>query len=189
MKKTIAILLILVIGMVGVFAAPPYSVSRTVYLETEIQPINQMIVTADDDLDWDGYDDDSAVSAFGTVDTAYTALSDEDNFGEDGTIAFLNARSNNRGGFTITMTATPLKSTVDGVGTEYIDFIVKCGAAVVQTTDDSVVVDVGTVATLTYDGSEMPILKEAITVNLKEELAQAAEGTYTGSIIFSYTAS
>ncbi len=181
--------MVLVIGMVGVFAAPPYSASRTVYLETEIQPINQMIVTDGDNLDWDEYDDDSAVSAFGTVDTAYTDLSDEDNFKKDGIIAYLNARSNNRGGFTITMTATPLKSTVDNVGTEYIDFIVKCGNAVVETTNDSVDVQVGTVDTLTYDGSVMPILTEAITVNLKEELAQAAEGTYTGSIIFSYTAS
>jgi len=186
-KKTIAILLILVIGVVGVFAAPPYTQSKTVYLETEIQAINEMIVTADGELDWDDYS--TTTSAYGTTETAYGALSDSSNYNKDGTIAYLHARSNNRGGFAVTMTATPLKSTVDGVGTEYIDFIVKCGEAIVETTNDAVAVTAGTVKTLTYGGSQMPILEEEITVNLKEKLAEAAEGTYTGSIIFSYTAS
>jgi len=186
MKKTIAILLVLVIGMVGVWAEAATD-SKVLNLSTTITAINQMIVTADDtDVVWADFG--TLTSAYNTTGTAYTGLSDEENYNQDGIIAYIQARSNNRGGFKIDMTASPLTSTV-GSDTEYIDFVAKCGAAQVTTLDGVVTVDTATIATITYDGSEMEILKEAITVNLTEELAQAADGTYTGSITFSYTAS
>lgn len=146
-----------------------------------------MIVTAaDTDVNWAQFG--SLTSAYNTAANAYTALSDTDNYGKDGVIAYLQARSNNRGGFSIDMTASPLTSIVDS-DTQYIDFVAKCGAAIVTTVDGEVTVNEATIATITYNGSEMEILKEAITVNLTEKLAQAADGTYTGSITFSYTAS
>lgn len=146
-----------------------------------------MIVTADgNDVVWADFG--TLTSAYNSTGTAYSGLSDTANYGQDGIIAYIQARSNNRGGFKIDMTASPLTSTV-GTATEYIDFIAKCGDAEVTTLDGAVTVNTATIATITYDGSEMEILKEAITVNLTEELAEAADGTYTGSITFSYTAS
>lgn len=186
MKKTIAILLILVIGMVGVFAAPLYTDSKTVYLETSVLQINQMVVTSSSaDFVWSDFG--TTTSAHSTTATAYEGLSDGSNYNKDGVIATLHARSNNRNGFTVTMNVTPLVSTV-GEASQYIDFVAKCGDAVVKTEGATVIQTEATVGTLMYGGSVMPILKSDISVNLSEKLAEAAEGTYTGSIIFSYSA-
>ncbi|MFA6907151.1 MAG: hypothetical protein WCQ62_13055, partial [Sphaerochaeta sp.] len=46
MKKTIAILLVLVIGMVGVFAA-----DAILSLSTTIPVVDQIVITQDDDFD------------------------------------------------------------------------------------------------------------------------------------------
>lgn len=190
MKKTIAILLILVIGMVGVFAGddpdPVSSSEKTVYLETEVLAINQMIVTATSAIPtWaTAFDEDSAFS-----DNAlpYKGLTDSDNYGKDGTIAYLHARSNDRAGFSVSMDVTPLVSVTDE-GTEYINFLAKCGTAVIWTSNATVNTEFATVGSKLYEGSVMPVISEAITINLSEELAEAAAGTYTGSIIFTYKA-
>ena len=186
MKKTIAILLVLVIAGVGLFAAAN-TFDSILNIGTVIAPINQMAVTAaNTPYVWTTPLDGENFTAFPS-ESAYSGLTDIDHYNKDGVVAYLQARSNNRNGFKIDMNATALASTVGSV-TEYIDYIAKCGDAVVTTVAGATTVNSGTVGTILYANEVAYLDVTEITVNLTEKLEDAAEGTYTGTITFTYTA-
>jgi len=101
MKKTIAILLVLVIGMVGVWAAN--DATADMKLTTEIAEIFKIFVTASDtaltEAEWLTYTQQDVTK---DVDSTYT--------NQFKSVANVQARSNNSDGFTINVKASSLYS-------------------------------------------------------------------------------
>ena len=100
MKKTIAILLVLVIGMAGVFAAN--NSEADMKITTEISEFFKIFVTETNTAiaDWDTYTQTVITKA---VDTTYTT--------DFGSVAYVQARSNNVEGYNIKVKASSLYST------------------------------------------------------------------------------
>ena len=187
MKKTIAILLVLVLAGAGLFAAVT-SGSADLHLSVTIAPINQMAITkTDTPHTWalpEAPEDDFS-SAY-DIDNAYGLTDANETLS---TIAYLQARSNNRNGFSIGMSATPLKAT-QGSDIQYIDYTVECGGVAIATVD-GVVTATGTVVDkIEYENDGIAFLPiTAIDLQLTETIENAADGEYSASITFSYTAS
>ena len=189
MKKTIAILLVLVIAGVGLFAAIVTDTTADLYLSVTIAPINQMAITKTNTPHiWatPGTPATDFSSIYGTTATAYGLSSTNET---EMAIAYLQARSNNRNGFSIGMTATPLMST-QGEDIQYIDYTVKCGDVAITTLEGAVTV-VGTiVGAISYVNAGIGVLPiKPIELKLTETLSNAADGEYSASITFTYTAS
>lgn len=199
MKKTIAILLVLVIGMVGVWAA--YSDTETVLLTTTVNPINQMAVvpkeTALSSYSWPtavGGGFEGSSSSYNTTETAIavdTVTGIESAFVR---IAKLFARSNNRGGVNITVDATSLvdsASTSINVDSKHIDYSLKVGKAnevspaAINFVDGEKKITSANVGSLTY-ADAVDVDEWGIDVKLDELLANAAAGTYNATITFTF---
>jgi hypothetical protein len=101
-----------------------------------------------------------------------------------GTIAWLSILTNKRTGFTVTLSATPLKSSTNSSNTYTIDYKVTCGTASVYTN--------GTAGTPTITVSSITGLSAfsyAVSADLDDAQYDAAlEDTYTGTVTFTYTA-
>lgn len=201
MKKTIAILLVLVIGMVGVFAA-----DADILLTTTIAPINQMAIVAKGTVlanyAWpEGSTDTPATtvgtsSIYGTTETALVlSAALEDSFVR---IAELFARSNNRGGVSISFTSTSLTDSAAAVSaspdSKNIDYsfqIVDTSSAVVASVKYVNGAVSGTadynIGTLAYN-DEVDVKEWGVELKLDEELENAAAGTYNSTITVTFTA-
>ncbi len=187
MKKTIAILLILVIGMVGVFAADTSKVTLT----TTIFSINEMVITAPTATaaGWTEYADlSAAVSSFTDYDGSVTV----DAFDSTDTqpVGKLWTRSNNRVGYTVTIKADPLKPTgVDNPNTEQIDYVVSGG--------ELPEVGYSTATPPTADADKIYLSQDAtaglheksavIYVKFNSSSAGVSADTYEGDITFTFT--
>lgn len=191
MKKTIAILLVLVIGMVGVFAA--YSDTETVLLTTTVDPINQMAVVAIDEVlssySWPTATLEGSSSIYNTTESALavdTVTGIESAFVR---IAKLFARSNNRGGVNITVDATSLvdsASTSTNLDSKHIDYSLKVGSsAAINFINGTKTTTSANVGSLTYVDS-VAVDEWGIDVKLDESLAAAAAGTYNATITFTF---
>ncbi len=173
MKKTIAILLILVIGMVGVFADDPVSgVDTTVIkLTTTVDEYTRMAIT------------NSETASFDDLIEATSVYSDDAYDFSAATIHF-HAETNRRVGATITMQAQPLTSTENDIET-YLDYKITIGDAESYTSggeaDDAV-----TVVVLKYDHiNRKPVsYSKPVSIVITDTLANAAAGTYEGQIAF-----
>ena len=183
MKKTIAILLVLVVGTVSVFADN----STKLKLTTEVEPINKMVILNLDfegTIDWDDYDN-GAYSVYN--EDAYGDITDATHYEQAGKIATLHARSNSRSGFSITMKASPLASTVgegDDAISEYINYTVTVDGESSSSVDGADG-DTATIATLGYDDL-LITHSDDIYLKLDEKLSDAASGIYNGYITFTY---
>ena len=115
MKKTIAILLILVIGMVGVFAADERT-EATVKLETAIAEIVAVGVTEYEAAENAGLSIDSFAS-YGKFEddtkdsVTFDTITDMNDFVEGQNVAFLHAFSNSTTGATITVSGSEFEAT------------------------------------------------------------------------------
>lgn len=193
MKKTIAILLILVIGMVGVFAANEAEVN----LITTVFEFSEMKITEvmPESLTWTAFPNSAVVGAF----TTYTGTENANRKSIDPyttalqSVGFLHTRTNRRGGYNIKVSATVLSST-EAVG----------GANVVQTIGyDVYALDAGdasaTPAKIYTAGAATAEIfvseglstgMRAKSTEIRVELATTGDnlssGTYTGDITFEY---
>jgi len=191
MKKTIAILLVLVIGMVGVFAA-----TADLLLVSKVFEVNQMaIVQASSAAPWTSFTNDALVDSASTYTVAsptevrqtvdpYTTAAQH--------VADLHTRTNNRQGFTVSIVATQLISseTVGSVTSdEKINYEIynDNGSTKIYTTADTAptaatfMSDAGTTKGLRVDSK--PIYVKLLTTG-----AALNAGTYEGDITFTYTA-
>lgn len=178
MKKTITILLILILAGTGLFAA----VADNFTVTTDVSPIDLMTV--------------STVEFTGTTKTLFEGLTAYTNFAVNNTNAgtrtgtgWLSTLSNNRKGYVVTMAATAMTSTVSSVDA-YIDYIVEAGTAKLTTHGSgtttaeatNVVVTVPSLTALAPTSTEI-----FVTVN-KDAFDAAVAGSYTGTVTFTYTA-
>ncbi len=189
MKKTIAILLILVIGMVGVFAATPADAKLDFKTTVSSQSVIKITNTAAYDFT------DFVYATFNSLaDTVEsTVIITESNFGDTVTLGYLNYWSNETTGLSTTVTATILKDrTEDTTNTSKIGYVVSLDTDEIVTvlnTAESATAASPTVLitsnTATSTSGSKPI---NVKVNANDYRLALASTAYTATITFNYTA-
>ena len=193
MKKTIAILLVLVIGMVGVFAA---TATADLTLNTTVFPNDEIKLTpySVDTYEFGTLGGTTGQDTDSTNDLAVD-LSVWDNSSTETAqnVAYVHARSNRAGGFKVTATATALKMT-EGTGETavnyYIGYKINAGSAsgIVVAASDATK-DVGTVMTVaTPSGSGYSQDKAAISIIPAGKSIDHKQGAYSATVIFTVAA-
>ncbi len=196
MKKTIAILLILVIGMVGVFAA-----TATVDVTTEISALNEIGITSiavtdatKTYADFQSFLSTNAIESPVSVNTFTAATAT--------TIGHLTFFTNSTSGFTTSFVADVLKDSdtsnpVDStIG--YTVIVGRSRDAQGETTEAGITQDAGITTSsddltlVNSSATDSSIGSRSIEVYLDESDFNSAaipEGDYVGTITFTYTAS
>jgi hypothetical protein len=186
MKKNLIALLIVALVAVGLFATPANPSNATFDVTTEISPINEMKLTTSalsspypiSLTGVDGFASDVTISSTGST-TAFTA--------------YISALSNNKKGFTVKMSATPMVSTTDSTNTYEIDYTVAAtlgsGESAVTksyaTNGSATSVDVfdqGAITTLTGLSAKLSVAVDSAS------FAAAIEDDYKGTVTFTYVA-
>ena len=175
MKKFTTLLIILTLVTVGIFAVDNASFDIT----TTVAGINAMKITA---AKFTGTTEAALTSADGVV-TPYsvTAAGEQSNFS-----GWLSTISNNRKGYKVTMSATAMTSAT-GQSTSYINYTVAAGGKSITTNGATAVpavtvVDKTSLTALTADSTQITLSVDSTTFNA------AVEGSYTGTVTFTYTA-
>jgi hypothetical protein len=180
MRKNPIILLLLTIAFIlPITAADPPSAAFNV--SASISAINDMKIT-NSEVDEDTFGN-SGNTFSGSV--AIVGSGPGQNMDNDGYVdftAYISALSNNRGGYTIQMSATPLSSTI-GSYTATINYTVSVDGVSYNTKNSTNPVDVITVESL----SELSVESLPISVMVhRSEFDSAVQGTYTGTVTFEY---
>ncbi len=183
--KTLFLVVILTMTAVLLFADNPAPAQFDV--ETEIKGINLMKITEKKlPIDINSADFHQAETFTGPVIV-----------GSDGQVeafsAHLSTLSNNRKGFTVTMKATAMKSTIDDIDA-YIDYRVYCGDP--STTDTPHITTNGPtsdpleIVVITVDKlKKLESRSEPISIFINGTTFDAAvEGQYRGTVTFTYKA-
>ncbi len=184
MKKNLIAILIIALVSVGLFATNPGP--ATFDITTTIGGINLMKITK---------------AAFsGTTETAFTEAAaytgnDEDGKhhvtagGDQDITAYISTLSNSRAGYSVKLSATPMTSTI-GSQTAYINYTVTVNTtptAKTFTTDGANTVADVVLFTTGVQSAITPIShKIDLSVN-SGNFAAAVEGTYTGTVTFTWT--
>jgi len=176
-KNIVAVLLVIALSTVFIFAAtnPP---ATSFDVSTNVSGINKMKITT---AAFTGTTSSSFDSA-----TAYTGPLAVTAAGSQTFSAYLSTMSNNRVGYKVTMGATAMSSTVSSA-TAYINYTVSVNNKSLTTNNGTTVapVEVITVASLTGLASQSHQI--ALSVDATSFDA-AVEGSYTGTVTFTYTA-
>lgn len=184
MKKNLIAILIIALVSVGLFAADP---TAGFEVKTSVGPTNEIKVTniavdtvAKFDLE---------ANAFGASHTVTAGGSQGD------LAAYVSTKSNNRGGYTLSMSATAMKSEKTSESDAYINYTVSVTnndqnstvTSITTTSSDTAVsstnfITVGSLSALTVQS-----YKIGLSVNATE-FTNAVEGNYSGNITFTFTA-
>jgi hypothetical protein len=181
MKKNLIALLVIALVSVGLFAVDPtagFDVTASVGATNEIKVTKIAVTTA--------AAFDLATNAFGSSHTVTAGGP------QTGLAAYVSTKSNNRGGYTISMSATSMKSGAQGETPAYINYTVSvtAGSEVSSITTTS-----GTTAASKTDFITVSSLN-ALTVQSylielsvnATEFTNAVEGEYSGNITFTFSA-
>jgi hypothetical protein len=188
MKKTIAILLVLVIGMAGVFAAFTNTVNQNLIISTAISTVNAFkITTTDESLN-------AFYTVFGTTGeenpTDATRIIDIEDT-EDGltTAAYLTIGTNNPAGFTVYLQSASQLSKDDN--SSKIDYSISVGDATWDTSEAHTAgVSVGSVLANGAAEVESKQIKVTIDPVTYYNAEATTEGeTYMATVIFNISAS
>lgn len=188
MKKTIAILLVLVIGMVGVWAA-----TADLNLTTKVYEFNEMKITeTPTPATWTAFPSNPLANT-NPVATTYTTNANRKSVDPYVTtsqnVGYLQTRTNIRRGYTVSITATQLSSTEGATGseiTQVINYAIYNDTSLIYTTADTAP------AAATFlsvsNGTGMRATTSPINVILSSTGDELSAGTYNGDITFTYTA-
>ena len=177
MRKNLIITLLLAILVTFSLAADDPSASFSV--AASIGAINEMKITNKPVTTATFGDDDNSFS--GTV--AIVGSGEGANMNSSGNVtfaAYISTLSNNRSGYSVNMSATPLTS--DGATINYTVTVNNVPYATKTNTTALTVLEVGSLSAL--DAKSLPI---AVTV-ARSEYDSAVQGTYEGSVTFEYKA-
>ncbi len=179
MKKTIAILLILVIGMVGVFAEddPSPAATTDLVLNTVVEEIlkTKLVHTKIE----------------GITKPQFEALEGEDILGSktvgrgaNENIGVLYIMTNHYAGYTLSISGEPLESDTSGIET-VINYVLTAGDAVLDTADSSNndTDEVTGIVSLTIDPYTV-----SVTLNTTDFDAAQAATDYTATVTFTFSA-
>ncbi len=180
MRKNLIITLLLILSATLLTAADPSPATFSV--STKISAVNDMKIT-NTQVDEDTYSEpDNTFS--GTV--SIVGSGPDQNMDANGNVdftAYVSAISNNRVGYTVLMSATPLIS--EGEPPAIINYTVTVNEVPYDTTGTPAAVSVITVESL----DELSVESLPISVRVdRDQFDSAVAGTYTGSVTFEYTA-
>lgn len=182
-NKLIITLLLITTISIGLVADPPPANPTTSFgVTTSISGINDMKIT-NTTVDTTTYGNPN-YSFGGTV--AIASSGDNANMDSNGNVSFaayISTLSNNRKGYTITMSATALTS--EGTPPATINYTVTVNNVSYATKTDTAAVDVLTVSSLgELDTESLPISVQVV----RSEYDSAVQGSYTGTVTFNYVA-
>ena len=189
MKKTIAILLVLVIGMVGVFAADPVTSTAAMDITTEISRQSKIILSTQT-TQGTGYSSFFGASAITPITSAVPVATTAKT-----PIGNLHYFTNSTTGLTATITATQLVDTLapEQTGTatttpiKYTVYVGNTGSEVSYVTGAASGTMLPLVASGTT-GTTIGVLPMNVQLDETDfNNAAVATGTYTGTITFTYT--
>lgn len=190
-KNLVALLLVLAVVSVGVFAAVLADTSFLV--TTEVTGVNQMKLTSL--AEGEGITSKGAFTTAGTwAPVGGSVVAGSDTLPVDGNytgIAYISAVSNRRAGFKITLTASAMSSDIEG-NVKYINYTVRLDNDEDPTTGTATTNN-ATNASLTVanhtagiSGIQVVSRKISIMVN-QDQYNNAVEGNYSGTVAFSMT--
>ncbi len=185
MKKILSLLLLLsIIFSSGVFAADPSPASFDI--TTSVGSINQMKFTniavetkaafENSSNDWTTIDN--------TVVAGSGALPVDNTFHD---IAYISTMSNDRNGFTVSMSASAMESTTSG-GSAYINYSVAIDDDNIATTNGAT--SNAEIAEVISNGSLSTLKVQSAKISIKVDKAgfdAAVQGEYTGEVTFTFT--
>jgi hypothetical protein len=180
MKKTIAILLVLAISSVAIFAANAtgqFDVVTNVGGIHEIKLVTVGTTVPTNKGAFDGL----------TADNSDFAV-DDDNYDSVQTVRQLISMSNNRNGYYMTLSATAMETDLGSSESAYINYGVVAGGASLTTNDGTTVTsatniyDSGTLSGITFYSTNVTVEVDA------EEYENAVTGSYSGTITFNLIA-
>lgn len=173
MKKTIAILLVLVIAMAGVFAA-----EANLNLSTTIPLYNLLAITDSETETFDFDEDPESLSVGFDVAGAFTAPV---------TAAYLHYKTNNIGTVTLKISGAAL---VNGdSATTFMPYTLSCGDALISPTDDTEVTSDDDVFAYAQTGLETASLPIEVQITEGASIDDYTAGTYAATVKFTFTAS
>jgi hypothetical protein len=180
MKKTIAILLVLAISSVAIFAANATGQFDVVTNVGGIHEIKLVTVGTTVPTNKGAFDGLAADNSVFTV--------DDNNYDSVQTVRQLISMSNNRNGYYMTLSATAMEADLGSSEFAYINYDVTAGGASL-TTNDAASVDA---AANIYDSGAltgMNFYSTNVTVDVDaEEYENAVTGSYSGTITFNLIA-
>jgi len=195
MKKTIAILLVLVIGMVGVWAA-----TADLNLITIVYEFNEMIITENSTVPtWTTFPNTTNLGLAST----YTDTSNANRKAVDPynstyqNVGYIHTRTNMRRGYSVSISATQLISSETGTAEGASAIVEKINYSIYNDLSGSTPTAVYTTADTapnpeTYvtqaAGTGMRVKSTPVYIKLATVGNSLSAGTYTGDITFTYTA-
>ena len=175
MKKTIAILLVLVIGMVGVWAA---TLSADLNLTTTVYEFSEMVISSDLAHTWATFDNTTTADVINTPSNLSATINPYITTNQS--VGYLHTRSNVRTGYTVNILATRLTD-----DTKVIDYELYNDADLVYTT--SATTPVYTIFVTKPAGTGMQYDNSEILVKLTTTGDNLSAGSYSATVTFSYT--
>lgn len=183
-KNLVALLLVLAVVSVGVFAAPTNP--DPVYFDVTAS------VTGRNLMKFTSVDVSNSISAFNNSDNAWTetTVGASDYTSGLKKVAFISIASNHRKGVIVSMVANAMKSILADADDAYINYEIALGNGGASSTSGASPVendDVFGTASSTFTG--MTVMSKEIKISVSaDDLANAVEGEYSGRITFTYTA-
>lgn len=190
MRKYVLLAILLIIALASpLFADDPPAGGPTASfaVKTSIDPINKMKIT-NSAVNESNFDDNA--NAFsGTVDIVSSGP--QANINQQGVVtmnAHISTLSNNRKGYTVYMSASPLTNT------NYAQAVINYTVSVVDSTNATISYNTKTsetAATIIVYSSLGELDAESLPISVqivRSELDSAVEGTYEGSVTFEYVA-
>ena len=175
-KNIIAVLLVIALSTAAAFAVDPTSF----LVETAVTGINKMKITAA------AFPANGTPTSFNSAD-AYTGPLTVATYGSQSFSAYLSTMSNNRGGYTVSMDATAMKSTESGEADAYINYTVTVNNVSLATNGATDVTAVTVIDVESLTGRASQSHQIALTVD-QTSFEAAVEGSYQGTVTFNYTA-
>jgi len=185
-KNLVALLLVLAVVSVGVFANPNQDTGpKTFTVTTTISGINLMRVSS------------AQYVANPIAPSSFKELGVVENHGveaggDQGTVAYLSTLSNYRKGYKVEMTATAMKSTLEGASAAYINYTITVDGDATHkqiTTNNNDTHDNNKVVINTGALSGLNAVSLPITISVNAgQFTNAVEGMYSGEVKFTWIA-
>ena len=186
-KNLVALLLVLAVVSVGVFAAGPDVGAAKFDLKTTVNAINQMKFTVAAQSTKDGFIGDTKDLTAGVrVGNNGTDVVKVDGNYYD--VAYISTMSNYRKGFHVDMKIEAMVSTI-GTASTYINYSVKLDDESTETTtNNDTAVQLNKVIDNTAGFSTLTFNSRLVKVKInKDQFDNAVQGEYTGTVTFSWT--
>lgn len=178
MKKLISAILVLALASFAIFADTDFF-----EVETKVEGVNMMKITAGQ------YNPTTPTpEGFEGVD-AFEGPLVINAAGNQTFTAYLSTLSNNRTGYTVSMTATAMKISITSQADAYINYTVKVNTSPIKTLTTNGANSVDPVEVITVTSlTELAVQSHKISLTVDPTTFNSAvEGSYSGTVTFTYT--